>query len=365
MTSLRLLLAMTLPLALAPSGYAASFRGLGDLPGGVFDSRAYGVSADGSVIIGQSRTANGIEAFRWTAETGMVGLGFLPGQASSMANAISDDGSTIVGNSGNEAFRWTSQTGMIGLGDLSGGSFESRANGVSADGSVIVGEGELESGPTAFRWTKAEGMIPLEVIVDDSVAYAVSADGSVITGAADRGAFRWTADTGFQIFKVEPDPEAAGLAISADGSVIVGYGIPDHLVRPLYYANGEVEFLISSELVTLLAYDVSADGSTVVGGYDFPLDNLAFVWDKANGMRRLQNIFANQGLDTTGWTLREARGISADGRTIVGWARNPAGQTEGWIAVIPEPSSCYLAVITGYGMLFFGQSLAKQRRGLA
>jgi uncharacterized membrane protein len=39
----------------------------GDLLGGNFYSHAYGVSADGSVVVGFINTAFGIEAFRCTA----------------------------------------------------------------------------------------------------------------------------------------------------------------------------------------------------------------------------------------------------------------------------------------------------------
>jgi PEP-CTERM motif len=45
----------------------------------------------------------------------------------------------------------------------------------------------------------------------------------------------------------------------------------------------------------------------------------------------------------TGWSLPAATGISADGRTIAGNGFNPSGQTEAWIATVPEPSSMPLA----------------------
>ena len=77
---------------------APSFQGLGDLPGGIFDSRAFGVSADGSVVVGESSSASGTEAFRWTSGGGIAGLGDLPGGGfSSRANAVSGDGSVVVG----------------------------------------------------------------------------------------------------------------------------------------------------------------------------------------------------------------------------------------------------------------------------
>jgi probable HAF family extracellular repeat protein len=145
---------------------AASFQGLGDLPGGVFGSAAYEVSADGSVVVGLSWSANGQEAFRWTQQTGMVGLGDLPGgYFSSGASGVSADGSVVVGSSrsasGGEAFRWTQQTGMVGLGDLPGGGFQSDAYGVSGDGSVVVGFSQSANNREAFRWTQATGMVGL------------------------------------------------------------------------------------------------------------------------------------------------------------------------------------------------------------
>ena len=63
-----------------PSAEGLTFQGLGFLPGGGPDSYAYGVSADGRVVVGSSRSATmSKEAFRWTAEEGMIGLGDLPG----------------------------------------------------------------------------------------------------------------------------------------------------------------------------------------------------------------------------------------------------------------------------------------------
>src|SRR5262245_49323645 len=111
-------------LALAGAADAEpGFAGLGDLPGRAFSSDAYGISADGSTVVGQSTSSNGSEAFRWTVADGIVGLGDLPNNGfSSLARGASADGSVIVGRGlsglGGEAFRWTSAGGMVGLGDL-------------------------------------------------------------------------------------------------------------------------------------------------------------------------------------------------------------------------------------------------------
>src|SRR5262249_37302076 len=119
------------PIRWTPDG---GMIGLGDLPGGIFIGHGLGISADGSAVVGWSSSAplpgagGVIEAFRWTANEGMVGLGFLPGGVSveSEAYDASADGSVVVGRSSSasglfEAFRWTAEGGMVGLGDFPGG----------------------------------------------------------------------------------------------------------------------------------------------------------------------------------------------------------------------------------------------------
>jgi probable HAF family extracellular repeat protein len=185
-------------------------QGLGDLPEGdnlgdasaEFGSRAVAVPADGSVIVGHD-LKNG-EAFRWSKDRGMRGLGRLPGGEQSWAFAVSADGSTIVGASTTsvqdeyQAVRWTTEGSIESLGKHSDGDSMSFAHGVSANGAVIVGVATGEKGPEAFRWTKEVGMVGLGALpegYDRSSAGAISADGSVIVGyiAGDAGyhAVRW------------------------------------------------------------------------------------------------------------------------------------------------------------------------------
>ncbi|MCH7603269.1 MAG: hypothetical protein IIB54_10920, partial [Planctomycetes bacterium] len=73
------LVAMMLIATPSFAGTVPSFQGLGDLPGGSISSGAWGVSADGSVVVGVSSSTSGQEAFRWTSGGGMVGLGDLAG----------------------------------------------------------------------------------------------------------------------------------------------------------------------------------------------------------------------------------------------------------------------------------------------
>jgi uncharacterized membrane protein len=85
--------------------------GLGDLPGGGFQSAATGVSADGSFVVGSGVGTDGEEAILWDAENGMRSLAGiltaagvdLTGWSLSSAEAISADGTTIVGSGTNPA----------------------------------------------------------------------------------------------------------------------------------------------------------------------------------------------------------------------------------------------------------------------
>lgn len=119
---------------LASSARAAYFLPVGDLPGGDFQSLAFDLSSDGGTVVGWSE-AGPLRAFRWTAGSGIVDLGVLPGDSLSGGFAVNADGSVVVGMSGVaniQAYRWTGPGGMIGIGDLPGGASNSQANDVSA-----------------------------------------------------------------------------------------------------------------------------------------------------------------------------------------------------------------------------------------
>jgi probable HAF family extracellular repeat protein len=163
--------------------------GLGALDNWASD--AFATTSDGAVIVGNTSSASGTQAFRWTSSTGMVGLGNLVQNKNShdAAFGVSADGSVVVGQSGDDltqqAFRWTAATGMVGLGDLAGGDVTSAANAVSADGSVVVGTSHSASGTEAFRWTAATGMIGLGDLTAapfTSQATLVSSDGKTVYG---------------------------------------------------------------------------------------------------------------------------------------------------------------------------------------
>ena len=361
---------------------APSFSGLGNLPGGDLGSAAHDVSADGSVVVGFSRSTSWFEAFRWTEESGIVGLGDLPGGSfDSMANGVSGDGLTIVGssvgNSGREAFRWTSATGMTGLGDLAGGTFYSDAYGVSFDGSMIGGSSSGDGGQ-AVRWVS--GGPPTSISgLESATPKAVSSDGLTIVGSRSSQpwdeAFRWTAATGIVGLGSSPDGvlrSYAAYAVSSDGNLIVGQGF--HIGNGSY--SEAFRWTQATGLVRLgdlpggglysYAWDVSADGTYIVGAGSTTTTTESFIWDRFHGMRNLRDfLIAECGVtNLTGWTLSAARGISADGHTIVGDGINPAGLMEAWrVTGIPGPLALTLAAsphgsITGGANNYFPSTTA-------
>jgi len=99
--------------------------------------------------VGRSTNAGNMRrAFRWTAATGMQDLGTLGGYESA-AYDVSADGSVVVGDSSistgsARAFRWKASTGMQNLSTLypaGSGSYLQWANAVSGDGLHVVGYG--------------------------------------------------------------------------------------------------------------------------------------------------------------------------------------------------------------------------------
>ncbi|WP_341481831.1 lipase/acyltransferase domain-containing protein [Rhodocaloribacter litoris] len=208
-------------------------------------SRGYGVSADGSWVVGVSSVNDDyFHAFRWSSATGMQDLGSLPGRYWTEATAVSADGAVVVGSSGTgssrHAFVWTPSTGMQDLGTLGGD--QSVATDVSDDGSVVVGLSQLADGTyRAFRWTEATGMVQLNTPGSSSSigSIGISPDGStiIVWGQNQSGAFRnlvWTAETG---------------VLDLDSLIVHHYGFSDWLST--IFAFGVRDFTLTDNRLIL------------------------------------------------------------------------------------------------------------------
>lgn len=190
---------------------------LGVPPGGGTTSRAFGVSSNGTVMVGDAdfqRTGSfpGTirQAFRWTQAGGFQNIDNPAQPTLSLATAVSGDGTVVVGqvrdsNTANRAFRWTTQTQtMQNIGPLPGHT-TAAAIGVSDNGKIVVGISNPNAlqyqGPVlgwgqgvAFRWTQAKGIQDLrQILVDGGVdmtgitlvsVTGMSPDGQWIQGQA-------------------------------------------------------------------------------------------------------------------------------------------------------------------------------------
>jgi len=220
---------------------------------GYSNAFAYGVNADGSVVVGRMdslTTVSGQSAFRWVEGQGMENIGNLGGTFT-YAYDVNDAGNVVVGDAGlssgeTRAFRWVEGEGMSDLGTLEGGSY-SWARGVNADGTVVVGQSQVAvpdpaADPTegarpitlkhAFRWIEGEGMSGLRGIDNaykGSSGEDVNADGSVVVGIVDTNdgsrAFHWHEEDGLtELGVLEGGSYSYAFSVSDDGNIVAGQG---------------------------------------------------------------------------------------------------------------------------------------------
>ncbi len=435
--------------------WADDFRGVGiHSPSGYSFARA--LSADGLTMTGDATVTDGTrtwtEAYVWSPAIGFTPLGYLgeslSGNRQSFAWDMSADGTVVVGESSNtymetgqlEAFKWTRGVGMEGLGFLApyvGEVFgESRARGVSADGTVVVGQSTNNDGTVTWKeaviWSgvskTALGVLgdmqvnvgtditPIyEVRHGDSSADYVSGDGTVVAGHSnnDNGTDYWSEAFAYQVgfgridFMEGTDGQTGGSdvrgisdaglvvgnstntdgsvtwkegytwsvgggltrigwlgdgpsgahgysavwGVSGDGSTVVGYSSTtdatyaweqaftwdstSQIMRALDLLS-PVADVISYGTYVSHGYATTPDGSVIVGS---ALEDMgggtilrqAVMWEGATGtVQSIHGMLEDSGVDTTGWHFQLSYGVSDDGEIVAGSGYNPDGSPEAW-----------------------------------
>lgn len=331
---------------------AASFVGLGDLPGGRHESKAWDVSADGSVIVGAAHNGDSV-AVRWDATGTPQPFADITGPFRGEARGVSADGQIVVGDgffaapTGLHGFNTTTLTVALGL---------------SGDGSTAVGYSENPFNPRPIKYTWAGNASPQVLpgfpgTPGYGISYGASFDGSVIAGSLSMTPSGATEPLGLQAVLwtaqgIQPLGDFPGGAfrseayrISPDGRIVVGSGTTAAGFEAfIWTAASGMQLLgdLDGGDVFSQPLDLTADGSIVVGGSRVNQSAStyeAFIWTQAAGIRRLDDVLQEAGVDLGGWRLEAAYGISADGKVIVGYGRNPAGNPEAFRAVIPEPTT--------------------------
>jgi probable HAF family extracellular repeat protein len=141
---------------------AGGMQSLGTLPGET-SSGASGVSADGNTIVGKGAAFASV--FRWTSAGGMSRLPGLPGDLGvypAYNSPVSADGRFVAGTGDFSPIRWDASGTAHALG-LPAGAFDlAEANAISGDGSTVVGTAYLSNGSqTPYYWTAATGPVDL------------------------------------------------------------------------------------------------------------------------------------------------------------------------------------------------------------
>lgn len=299
-----------------------------------------GASSNGSVVVGSGEVEGGaFQAFVWRAGDAAPTL-LAPESLSSNANAVSADGTTIVGteNSDLGTTGFVVRNGVKLSLDFGGGVTIPYA--VSGDGTTVVGAAILPGDPNlqAFLWRFGDldaTPVPLGLALPGldsfSEAVNVSADGSTVSGwRFDAGiptAFAWNTAQPLASFVSIGGAASAPGGISANGGTAVGQALDDiGLPRGFALRNGLVETLLppAGRQYSTASF-VSADGSRIVGfAWNDPTDTADFdgmdvvVWDAGQPPRFLKDVLTATGATVGPPRLRQALGVSSDARTFVG-----------------------------------------------
>lgn len=353
-------------------GNGATFVPLGHMPETMagFPTYANAVSGDGSTVVGYTWVGSSATIpFRWTAATGYQNLGTLGGTNSPNNNAlaVSFDGSVVVGQSALpngtvRGFRWTAQTGMEEL--QMGPQVSQTAEGVSADGLIVVGYNTV--------WTYPGGPGNLQTIPNlgagTAQGHAISNNGQIVAGHSQvpgplPHAIRWTPGGGTQDLGVTTGIESVAWCISGDGLVIGGEARDAAFFWRAFRwtaASGMVDMgTLGGPMST--AHGASHDGSVIVGKSLINSGSgslRAFVWTESTGMRNLKDELLNAGATGLGsWILAQANDVSDDGSVIVGWG-HPAQFAPAQPFIATFPSKQVPGDVTGDGFVDVSDLLA-------
>lgn len=292
---------------------------------------AYGVSGNGSVVVGAIIGSDPWQAFQWSAGEGFTELEPIGGFAGSRATASNADGSVIVGDARSSnhstyrATRWTS-AGAQDLGVLNSGDTRSDALRVSSDGTAIVGTSYSQNGVgQAYRWTESDGMQSLgPSSLSFTIGRDISHDGNVVVGygrneLGGHTAFRWSTEGGEMIAldSLPSETSSIAYAVSGDGQYTFG---SSGSIGVRWDSAGNIQELGVPEGGNGATFmSANADGSVAVG-FDYSYGQ-SVLWTPSTGVVYIYDYLVSSGVDLTGWSRQDfgyAFDVSDDGSTIVG-----------------------------------------------
>lgn len=312
------------------------------------------LSADGKTVVASAlNKQGGWEFYRWTKENGAEGLRLSAGGGNNaFPVAISENGNIIAGHINDisplGAFVWTQASGPRKLINQDG-----KANllAMAANGELFMGE--YSADPKAFLtlirpkkyylYSQEKGFQLLSNFPPEATFELFSENAQVIIisfgdyGFSDVALFQIDqGENGFHVLNEFKNKTISFEGISKDGHAFTGH---------IYQNKNDIAFRWSQSkgLEFLGVKDrysypkaISADGNTVVGRAELKqgkksVGSRAFMWTEEIGMVFLKDRLDSLGVNTQGWVLETAIGVSADGKVILGNGINPEGEKTGFI----------------------------------
>jgi hypothetical protein len=332
------------------------------------------LSADGSAAAGN--TGPEYDAFRWTADVGVVNLGMSTttvfGQGGGTPD-ISDDGLSV------SATVITPDSTAITMGVWTKGiGWQFAIPPVPPEGGLLSGNGKVLTGyfwrpgnaatglAHAFSWSTVLGFTHLPTPLKNCRGNDANYDGSVVVGWSERfdGVWCptvWENGAVTQLELSEAFCQADG--VSGDGNTVWGQSYnPDTQLREAALWNRTAGGWQLARLGTLpgtfvtdgeaMLKDMSGDETIGVGMNVFSRYSIgAFVWTLEQGMVEAGDWFASEGVDfPAGFLISDLTAISHDGRVICGSGYYPAvfpPQYEGFIVTRDPVSAAPQVAMTG------------------
>ncbi len=218
--------------------------------------------------------------------------------------SLSSNGKVMAANIGGEIFRWTAAGGFV---DLGVGDTFNESIGISSDGNTIVtGHMGSDGNTDPARWQQATGWVDLGHPAEGCViggnwgdAWSVNSDGSIVVGLSwycpGAEGFQWTKEGGIVGLGHPTNASSRATTISADGSTIVGfYEDPvQGFRRPVRWISGSTDIFLGD--IAGEAIGVSSDGSQIAGqAADSTGNGRAFYYTDAGGLVSLGVLSGNK-----------------------------------------------------------------------
>ncbi|HEX6765278.1 MAG TPA: hypothetical protein VF103_07360, partial [Polyangiaceae bacterium] len=336
----------------------------------VTDARA--VSADGGVVVGTFTGMSGFaRPFYWTVARGPQPLNIpssLRPDVHVYATAVSGDGTRWAGYyQGTAATDFPHPVGgtLAQSAELPTPNGRGTALDLDATGAKVVGLffDNTSTESRAGQWT--DPVQPVTLLPNPlgqtaaASAGAVTRDGTIVTGTArdsangllvvswvDAGTnpppsrrFGTMGITSAEVRGTSSDGRFAAGTMTDSAGANFAFGTQGSTAMNIAPMNGAV-FAMSH------AFDVNDDGTVIVGDAFLGMSGMtpssqACTWTR-NAQQEITSFkgtvmdaLRNAGVQLPNWTLLNAYGVSADGKTIVGTGFDPQGFTVGFIARLP------------------------------